>query len=786
MVLRGKDRLDALTRLWSLQAAGEIITHYLNAENTWGKDALLLIETARADGQAEIPVLQDTAVCLQQMLRQTDLAARVGENCFLVFLLGCHEQDEVIRMVSGVSSLLSDKTGYRIHAGAVISDEKDYEPLLMQAKAGLFRAKQEKTILCIPEKGTVCRTEESSWSFRPIPEYVQDTTVADMDFIRRLLDFFCANEGSETVVTKGLEFLYRYFGAESAYVIERKYGGKGYELTFNGKQAVLGVKNDNLREIPSLIGDRYLELLMQQDVLVCSRIQDLEKLDPIIAERQKMRDSRSMLQCPIMESGEAVGYLSVNDSRCRVWTQREVMTFFLASKVIAAQILPIRFKRFAGIMMDYDRLTEAWNYNRFLVEGKQRLCNSSLMQAVVTMDIKNFKVINASFSYEKGDAVLVHISSLLNSFTGGSECFARIEADKFIMLLEYQSISGLQHRLNQLIRRIEQIPEEEKLDFDIRCIMGVCLVEQGDQDVSVLADHANAARKSLKDYHKSAYSFYNRAAEQKIVREREITFRMRGALENRDFLVYYQPKISLKAKKIIGLEALVRWRGKDGRIIPPDEFIPVFEKNGFISELDSYVYERVCELIASWMADGLKPLPIAVNISRLHIVEPDFLERLTAINEKHGVPERYLELEITENAFLNNTEVVLKAAKEIKNQGFVLTMDDFGTGYSSLSLLKDLPVDFIKLDREFFRKVLNEREKIIVSNVIHMAKELDIQVISEGIETSEHELFLKEIGCDLAQGYRYGKPAPIEQYLSAIYGNAEKGKYGRRDPEIVF
>lgn len=771
MILKGKDRLDALTGLWSLPAAGEIITHYLSAEKTWGKDALLLIEVAGEDGKTADPILQDTAVCLLKTLRRTDLAARAGDNCFLIFLLGCHGREEMEQLVGSVAGMLPKDAGCFVRAGGVISEGKEYPLLLRQAKAGLSHAKDAGDILWVQEETAGGSLEEGDWEFGAIPGYVRDTRVADMEFIRELMDFFCRNEGSETAVTESLGILCRYFDAKVAYIIERKHGGKGYELTYNGKEAMLGVINRNLREIPSLVGDRYLKLLAPLDVLVCSRIQDLEKLDPIIAERQKMRDSRSLLQCPVMESGEAVGYISMNDSRYRVWDRREVMTFFLAAQVIAAQILPLRFQRFARILMDYDHLTEAWNYSRFLAEGKQRLCNSSLLQAVVTMDIRNFKVINISFSYEKGNVVLMHISSLLSSFTGGGECFARIEADKFILLLEYQSINGLQHRLNQLIRRIEQVTKDEGLDFEIRCVMGVCLVEPGDQDMSALADHANAARKTLKDYHKSAYCFYNREAEQKIAREQEMTFRMRGALKNREFLVYYQPKISLERKKIIGLEALVRWKTADGKLIPPDEFIPLFEKNGFISELDSYVYERVCELIASWMADGKNPLPIAVNISRMHIVEPDFLDGLLAISRRHGVPERYLELEITESAFLNNTETVLRVAREIKDRGFSLAMDDFGTGYSSLSLLKDLPVDFIKLDREFFRKTLNIREKIIVSNVIHMAKELDIQVISEGIETGEHEMFLREIGCDLAQGYLYGRPAPIEQYLSRIYGD---------------
>lgn len=777
MIRMGKHRLDRLTRIWTDEAAGEIITHYLKTEEPWGRDALLLLQVTGTDQSEEgLAVLENTADCLQRMLRQTDIAARVGEACFLVFLLGCHNEKDLTRIVEHVRQVLPAAGGYDIAAGGVITEgnSNTYEAILNRAKAGLCRARRGNTPLCILRGAEACREEEYDWSFEPVLPYERDHKKADMEFIRELMEFFYSGDQDEAAVEAGLHKICQYFGADVAYIIERKYGGKSYELSWNSKSGSQGVTNNNLKEIPSLIGDRFLELLEQQDVLVCSRIQDLERLDPIVAERQKLRGSQSMMQCLITESGEGVGYISMNDTRDRVWTRQEVETFYLASKVIAAQVLPIRFQRFSRILMDYDQLTEAWNYNRFLAEGKRRLRKSSLLQAVVTMDIKNFKVINSSFSFEIGNHVLVHISSLLSSFLGGGECFARIEADKFIILLEYQSMNGLLHRLNQLIRRIEQIPEDEKLDFDIRCIMGVCLVEPGDQDMSVLADHANAARKSQKDYHKSTYCFYNRESEQKILKEREMTFRMRGALENREFVVYYQPKISLEKQAFIGLEALVRWKTGEGKLIPPDEFIPLFEKNGFIVDLDRYVYERVCELIASWMQAGVTPVPIAVNISRLHLVEPDFLDGLTAINRKHHVPEAYLELEITESAFLHNPEMVLAVAKGIKEKGYVLTMDDFGTGYSSLCLLKDLPVDIIKLDREFFCKILNEREKIIVSNVIHMAKGLNIQVISEGIETDEHEQFLQEIGCDLAQGYRYGRPAPIEQYQSILFGESEE------------
>ena len=782
MAVERKERLDALTRTWTALAAEELICRYLRDRNKCGGDALLLIEFAGADvnknapeeGTADEAVLKKISFFLQETLKRTDMVARMGDACFLVFLLGCRSEEVVYDLISAVEKLQREEGGFSFTGGGAISRgrEQTYHGLLNEAKAALHRAQERKTSFYLMEQDACYSDEESGWTFRPIRESISDSREADMDFVREMMDLLYGGLDGESAVKCGLEKMCRYFHAGESYVAERKSGGRDFEITFDWRSFIPSVNNYNLKVMPGLIGERYLELFEEQDVLVCNRIQELECLDPISAERQKLRGTKALLQCAILESGVPVGYISMSDSvRERIWTRREIRTFYLAGKVMASQIIQQRFQRFSKIMTDYDRLTEAWNYSRFLDEGSRRLQGSSLLQAVVTMDIKNFRVINAGYGFDTGNKILISISLLLDSFTGGNECFARIEADKFILLLEYQTTNGLLHRLEQLIRRIEQIAEDEKLDFNINCIMGICLVEPGDNDMSVLADHANMARKAQKDYHKSAYSFYNKEAELEYAKERKMSLRMKGALENKEFLVYYQPKISLSRKKIIGLEALVRWRTEEGEIIPPNDFIPLFEKNGFITELDLYVCERVCELIRSWIDEGREPYPIAVNISRLHIIKDNFMDGLTAITGKYGIPERFLELEITESAFLHEPERILGMARQIKEQGFILTMDDFGTGYSSLSLLKDLPVDIMKLDMEFFRKKLNRREKVIISNVIHMAKQLNIQVISEGIETKEHEEFLKEIGCELAQGYRYGRPAPIETYLPELYGN---------------
>ena len=774
MVSNREKRLDRLTNTWTEAAAEVMINEYLKEAENWGGDGLFLLEAANGGTKLTEASVKQAAFLLQCTLRRTDLVARVGEDCFLVFLLGCRSREDAVSSMNNVRTSLERETDLYMTAGGVLTDgrEQTYDSLLKRAKAALARAKQEEKFLCFTEMcGKMERgaaETDLAYSIRPIPEYIEDSGKADMDFIRKIMDYFLPGK-QECPIEMGLKRICAYYGCGEAYILERKSGGKDYEITFSWMEEEPMVRNDNLKTIPGLIAERYLELFRNRKVLACNRICELEILDPVIAERQKLRKTRSLMQFPIMENGDYIGYISVNDNKKeRLWTLEESMTFALVGRVMAACILERRFQRFTQILMDHDRLTEAWNYNRFLSEGRKRLKNAPLLQAIVTMDIKNFKVINANYSYETGNDILVGISSLLSNFTGGGECFARIEADKFALLLEYQTVNGLQHRLDQLLRRVEQIPREEKKDFSISCIMGVCLVEPGDTEMSILVDHANMARKALKDYHKSIYSFYNREAERKFAKERELAFRMKRAAENEEFVVYYQPKVDLPRKSCIGFEALVRWKMMEGQMIPPDEFIPLFEKNGFITELDLYVFERVCRLIKSWKDSGRTPYPIAVNISRIHLTKPDFLEELEQIAGKYGVESRYLELEITESAFLNNPGEILEVARRIKERGFVLSMDDFGTGYSSLSLLKDLPVDIIKLDKEFFQKRLSDREKIIIANVIHLAHELDIQVISEGIETAEHETFLTEIGCNLAQGYRYGRPAPIGEFTDLM------------------
>ena len=239
---------------------------------------------------------------------------------------------------------------------------------------------------------------------------------------------------------------------------------------------------------------------------------------------------------------------------------------------------------------------------------------------------------------------------------------------------------------------------------------------------------------------------------------------MKGLI-NHEFVVYYQPKVALENSHLVGGEALVRWKKPDGTMIPPNDFIPCLEKNGFITALDFYVYEEVCRFIKSRVDKNLPIVPISVNVSMLHLKEEGFLDRINSLVKSYAIPANLLEFELTEGVFLENEKEALKIMEKMKEMGFLVSIDDFGSGFSSLNLLKNMPVDILKIDKEFFaHDTLHNNDQIIISSIINMANRLHISVICEGVETVDQIHFLKETCCDMVQGYFYSKPVDEDMF----------------------
>lgn len=257
-------------------------------------------------------------------------------------------------------------------------------------------------------------------------------------------------------------------------------------------------------------------------------------------------------------------------------------------------------------------------------------------------------------------------------------------------------------------------------------------------------------------------AYFTEEIKNTILREKEIESRMMDALENGEFTVYYQPKIDIVNNRLIGAEALVRWVD-GGMVIAPGDFVPIFERNGFICQLDFYVLESVLKRMRKWLDEGLSIVKTSVNFSRVHLSDISFTNRIIRMLREYSIPAKYIEVEFTETGDTDAAPMLKEAIQSLKDYGIATAMDDFGTGYSSLSLLTNLSFDVLKLDKSFLEEgTVSDREKVVINNVIRMVQDLNIDVIMEGVETPEQVDFLRKVNCNMAQGYIFDKPLPVE------------------------
>lgn len=411
-----------------------------------------------------------------------------------------------------------------------------------------------------------------------------------------------------------------------------------------------------------------------------------------------------------------------------------------------------------------DNLTGADNFNRMCEMFPQKLAELHGRAALVIFDINKFKVINDLHGYERGNQVLQRIAQVLREHVSPDECFCRLSADNFILLLKYtdrRSLLARLHTLNTQLRR-DCTVEDSCLMIDIA--FGVYEIKE-EIPFYIMLDRAHLALEKAKKMSVDKCEFYDEADRKRIVAEKQIENTMEDALRHGDFAVYLQPKCDFATGEMRGAEALVRWQSAGGKIVRPDDFIPIFEKNGFILRLDMFILEEVSRLLAAWKIKGLKQVPIAVNFSRLHLNDSSYIPQMLRLVNKYGVPHELIEVELTESVIFNNLDHAQNIIRQLHGNGFSVAMDDFGSGYSSLNVLKDLQFDSIKLDKEFLRGFEhNPHAQKVIKGAVAMIKTLGIKIVAEGVETREQADFLQGIGCNLAQGYLFAKPLTITDF----------------------
>ncbi|WP_418667059.1 EAL domain-containing protein [Allofournierella sp.] len=441
----------------------------------------------------------------------------------------------------------------------------------------------------------------------------------------------------------------------------------------------------------------------------------------------------------------------------------------------------IRLRETAAMInqFQYDRLTGLFSKEFFYQRVREMLQRYPERQFnIIASDIENFKLINDIFGVAAGDRLLQGIAEQYRRIVGDKGIYGRLNADQFVCLME-NSCEYTAGMFAQALEKVNALPNAQNVVMK----WGIYYVEDRRIPVEQMCDRALLAAHSIKGQYGKHFAAYDDKLRGELLRQQAIIAGMETALADGQFLLYFQPKYRIRDHKLVGAEALVRWDHPEWGFQFPAKFIPLFEKNGFITKLDQFVWDKACAILREWDDKGYLPISISVNVSRADIYNMNISEILMDMIRRHGLKPSRLHLEITESAYTEQPTQIIETVTKLRKLGFVIEMDDFGSGYSSLNMLNQMPLDILKLDMKF---VQGEAGKSvgqgILQTIVELARRMRLSVVAEGVETQEQLNRVAETGCDYVQGYYFSKPMPAQELELLL---KEKQTVGLREEEAA-
>lgn len=434
----------------------------------------------------------------------------------------------------------------------------------------------------------------------------------------------------------------------------------------------------------------------------------------------------------------------------------------LYNRKLMSEGVPLDYCVHGEISSSFGLLTR----KQFFKNVDYKLKNTEEKYCITAIDIEHFKLFNKWHGRSAGDELLAAFAKILREFEKTYDGIATyFGGDDFAILLpdDRDIIVSLANKLvNEVMGKVKTA--------GFLPAFGVYSIENKDMDTLDMYDYAVEALTQIIGRYEKRICYYDKDMTSEMEKEIDTIVAAREALKNNEFTIFLQPQVRINSGKVIGAEALVRWISPDRGMVSPGEFIPVLEKNGFIGEVDQYVWELTCKTIRSWTDKGITPVPVSVNVSRIDILSFDTVRYLNELVEKYQIDKKYLKIEITESAYVDNGDKILDTIKNLRESGYILMMDDFGSGYSSLNMLREAIVDIIKLDMRFLDMDNGDVQKgiSILKSVIDMTNEIGTPIVIEGVETKQQEDFLQDMGVRFAQGYLYYKPMPYDKFEHLI------------------
>lgn len=415
----------------------------------------------------------------------------------------------------------------------------------------------------------------------------------------------------------------------------------------------------------------------------------------------------------------------------------------------------------------HDYLTDIYNRERFFERvGEVLKQEPEVKRVMVGIDVKDFKVVNDLFGEETGNRILKRIAGLMRRDASPDTLYARLEGDRFAMCMRKENF--IEEKYAEYLEDLKKIVKSSVYRMHVH--VGVYEIIDPSMSISVMCDKAFMAIRRIKENYQQIVAYYTREMGNVMQREKVMVGEFDRAISAGEFHMYLQPQVAVNGYDILGAEALVRWDHPVRGMISPAEFIPVFEKSGYITRLDRYVWEQACKQLRIWKDQGREDLHISVNISPKDFYLVNIYDTFTSLVERYGINPENLKLEITETALMEEISKHMDLLSRLRDYGFHVEIDDFGSGYSSLNTLKDIEVDVLKLDMGFLRKTAHEERSVIIMNaVIDMSKNLGLTVVTEGVETADQVEYLTKAGCDIFQGYYFAKPMPVRDFEAKYF-----------------
>lgn len=795
---------DPLTKLYESNHARELMSEFLSTQEGTEYAGLLLIDVddysmliEKMGATFADEVLKSMATDLDEIFYTSDVLGRVGGDQFIILMKNIKKIPDIEKKMQEIQDVVHKTyseaemrfaTTVTIGASVFPVDGRTYEELYHNAEKALVYEKEHGK----NRYGLYDHEKEAEYAKLHIEEKhnkIQYQHELDMTYERTESDslmelaFKLIDESKDTdsAINLLLRQVARQMGLDAIWVRHRV--GREHKM-FYPYRCIMGDFPTDDDEIC------FSEEGWEEAV---GRIKESNGYSSFntVDESSGIRSSviykklgiRSFARCSYFEKDEYIGsidFISFTDER--EWTKEDKQTIQAVTNVISSYLLKMKAYEDASDEIErltgYDIITGLFKYEKFLEHAEEYLKNAKPGQyAIAYQDFSNFKYINEMFGYEVGDKILREYAEMLPQMTKRFIMGSRVFSDNIVSLFDAtdvnmeEMVSFAEHCSNTFAGKVQS----EYLGSNVVCVVGLCpfVVDGNEIPLKNIISNANLARKEAKKPEKANVIVYDEAMGETLLKEVKYANDMEDAFRNKEFVVYMQPKVDLRQHKIIGAEALIRWIKPNGEIIYPNEFIPVFEKNKSITLLDYFVYDEVCKYLAERMKKNEPVVNVSVNVSRVHLQAiDDMVYYVKGLLKKYKIRPEYLEFELTETMSTEKVEDTIEMLNKLRELGVKVSMDDFGSGYSSLNLLTKLPLDVLKLDKEFLKDFeADSDEKIIIPSIIDMAKKLKLEVVCEGVETKEQVEFLRDVDCDIVQGYYYSKPVPLDVFTSMLDDN---------------